>query len=110
VSIANLRKPETYEYLPPVDFPPLPEAPAPLFVQKKSCGPKNIVTLQWADIASETGFHFYRNGIMLALLEPDAVSYTDYPPSGREYFYEIESINDYGLSVRVALKVSGCTQ
>ena len=86
----------------------MPEVPARLFVGKKDCGIRNVVTLEWPNISGETGFHFYRNGIMLTSLKIDAVSYTDYPPSGREYFYEIESLNDYGLSVRVALKVSGC--
>jgi hypothetical protein len=110
VSISNVKSPDAYTYLPVSTFPPLPEAPAQLFMEKKNCGARNVFTLQWSNISGETGFHFYRNGIMLTLLRADAIRYTDYPPAGREYLYEIESINNYGLSVRVALKVSGCNK
>lgn len=108
VSISNIKTPASFAALPEAKFPPLPEAPAQMIVEKKDCGPRNTVILQWSSVTGETGFHFYRNGIMLTLLKADAVRYTDYPPNGREYFYEIESMNDDGLSVRVALKVSGC--
>jgi hypothetical protein len=46
---------------------------------------------------------------MLASLKTDATSYTDYPQQAREYLYEVESINNDGVSVRVAITVPGCT-
>jgi len=108
VSIANLKADADYDYLPVVEFPTLPQAPTQLFVEQKSCGARNIVTLQWSGTSGETGFHFYRNGIMLSLLKTDASRYTDYPPRANEYIYEVESINNYGVSVRTAITVMGC--
>jgi hypothetical protein len=110
VSIANIKAPETYTYLPVVSFPSLPGAPAQFFVEKKTCGPRNTIIVQWSNISGETGFHFYRNGIMLSLLKEDTFRFIDYPPLAKEYSYEIEAINNYGLSVRVPLKVFGCAK
>ncbi len=109
VIVSNLKNLESFDYLPLIDFPPLPQAPSQLVVEKQSCGSRNIIILRWSGISGETGFHFYRNGIMLSNLKTDAVSYTDYPPQAREYLYEVESINDFGVSVRMAITIPGCT-
>jgi hypothetical protein len=109
VSASNLKAPGPLDYLPVIEFPPLPPAPSQLVVEKKSCGSRNAITLQWADATGQTGLHFYRDGIMLATLKADATRYTDYPRQAREYLYEVEALNDYGVSVRMAVTVPGCT-
>jgi hypothetical protein len=108
VSASNLKTHGPLDYLPVIEFPPLPPAPSQLVVEKKSCANRNAITLQWADATGQTGLHFYRDGIMLATLKADATRYTDYPRQAREYIYEVEALNDFGVSVRMAITVPGC--
>jgi hypothetical protein len=108
ISIANLKDPVDYSYLPVVDFPPLPEPPFQMVVVKRECGGRNQVFLRWPDVAGETSYRIYRDGIMLATLKENATEYQDYPPNANSYFYEIESVNAYGTSVRFSMSVAGC--
>jgi hypothetical protein len=108
ISVSNVKDPGDYSYLPIVDFPPLPEAPFQMVVDKRDCVGRNLVVLHWQDVIGETGYRIYRDGIMLAPLKMNATEYRDYPPNANSYFYEIESINAYGVSVRFSMSVAGC--
>jgi hypothetical protein len=108
VSVSNLKDPGNYSYLPVVDFPPLPEVPFQMVVVKRDCEGRSLVVLSWPDVTGETGYRIYREGIMLASLKMNATEYQDYPPIANSYFYEIESINNYGVSVRFSISVAGC--
>lgn len=110
VSVGNLKTPDSYFYLPVIDLPPLPEAPAQVYVANQDCEGRNKLTLRWPNVVGETGFRVYRGGITLGVLQADAVEFVDYPPDGLEYLYEVESINNFGLSVRVAVTVQGCAK
>ncbi len=109
ISVSNVKDPGNYSYLPVVDFPPLPEAPFQMVVSKRDCAGRNLIILHWPDVAGETGYHIYREGIMLASLKENATEYRDYPPEAKSYFYEIESLNAYGVSVRFSISVAGCS-
>src|SRR3972149_3504197 len=50
VSVTNLKNPETFKFLPVVDFPPLPESPLQILVEKKECEGRNRIILQWSDV------------------------------------------------------------
>jgi hypothetical protein len=108
ISVSNLKDAGDYSFLPVVDFPPLPEAPFQMVVVTRECGSRNLVVLRWPDISGETGYRIYREGITLSLLKANATEYRDYPPKANSYFYEIESINTYGISVRFSMSVAGC--
>ncbi len=108
ISVSNLKEPGNYSYLPVADFPPLPVAPAQMVVLSRTCEGRNLVVLQWPDVTGETGYHIYRDGIMLASLKMNATEYRDYPPEANSYFYEIESMNTYGVSVKFSMSVAGC--
>lgn len=108
ISVSNVKDPGNYSDLPVVDFFPLPQAPFQMVVSKRDCTGRNLIVLRWQDVSGETAYHFYRNGIMLASLKMNATEYRDYPPDANSYFYEVESINEYGVSVRFAMSVAGC--
>jgi hypothetical protein len=108
ISVSNVKDPGDYSYLPVVDFPPLPEAPSQMVLVKRDCMGHNMIILHWPDVTGETGYRIYREGISLATLKINATEYQDYPPDGNSYFYEVESINDYGASVRFSMSVAGC--
>jgi hypothetical protein len=108
ISVSNVKDPGNYSYLPVVDFPPLPEVPSQMVVINRDCVGRNLVVLHWPDVTGETGYRIYRQGIMLASLKMNATEYRDYPPDANSYFYEIETINRYGLSIRFSMSVAGC--
>jgi hypothetical protein len=108
ISVSNVKDPGDYSYLPVADFPPLPEAPFQMVLAKRDCVGRSLIVLHWPDVTSETGYRIYREGIMLASLKMNATEYQDYPPPANSYFYEIESVNDYGTSVRFSMSVAGC--
>lgn len=109
ISVANLKEPGDYSFLPVVDFPPLPEVPYQLVMVRRDCSGRNLVALRWPDVKGETAYRIYRESIMLASLKMNAIEYVDYPPDAKSYFYEIETINDYGVSVRFSMSVVGCS-
>lgn len=108
ISVSNLKDPGDYSYLPVVDFPPLPEVPSQMVVVNRDCVGRNLVVLRWPDVTGETAYRIYRQGIMLASLKMNATEYRDYPPDASSYFYEIETINAYGVSIRFSMSVAGC--
>jgi hypothetical protein len=108
ISVSNVKDPGDYSFLPVVDFPPLPEAPFQMVLVKRDCVGRNLIVLRWPDVSGEKSYHIYREGIMLASLKMNATEYQDYPPAANSYFYEIESVNDYGVSVRFSMSVAGC--
>jgi hypothetical protein len=108
ISVSNVKDPANYAYLPIVDFPPLPEAPFQMVVVTRDCVGRNRIVLHWPDVSGETGYRIYRGGIMLASLKMNAIEYRDYPPDSNSYSYEVESINTYGVSVRLSMSVAGC--
>jgi hypothetical protein len=108
VSVTTIKDPVSYLFLPIVQFPPLPEPPSQLVVTHKDCTGRFTVGLRWSNVTGETGYNIYRDGITLATLKADSTMFTDYPPAATEYFYEIESINEFGISVRFAQAVQGC--
>jgi hypothetical protein len=110
ISVSNVKDPGNYSDLPVVNFPPLPEAPFQMVLVKRDCAGRNQVVLRWQDITGETGYRFYREGIMLASLKMNATEYRDYPPDANSYFYQIESVNAYGFSMRFSMSVAGCRQ
>jgi hypothetical protein len=110
ISVGNLKNPEDFSFLPVIDLPSLPEAPAQVNVYSRDCKGRNKIVLRWSNVAGETGFHVYRDGITLALLKADAVEFVDYPPARSGYLYEVESINNFGLSVRVPVNAPGCVK
>ena len=110
ISASNVKDPVNYSYLPIVDFPPLPEAPFQMVVVNRDCTGRNLIVLRWPDVSGETGYRIYRGGIMLASLKMNATEYHDYPPHANSYSYEVESINAYGVSIRLSLSVAGCRQ
>jgi len=108
VNVSNVKDAGDYSYLPIADFHPLPEAPFQMVVYKRDCVGRNLIVLRWQDVTAETGYRLYREGIMLASLKMNATEYRDYPPDANSYFYEVESINEYGISVRFSMSVAGC--
>ena len=81
-----------------------------MVVADRDCTGRNLIVLRWPDVTGETGYRIYRGGIMLAALKMNATEYRDYPPHANSYSYEIESINTYGVSVRLSISVAGCRQ
>ena len=108
INVSTIKDPVSFTSLPVVEFPPLPEAPSQLLVTSKDCNGRPTISLRWSNISGETGYNIYRDGITLAVLKANATIYTDYPPVAKEYFYQIEAINEYGLSVRYGQTVQGC--
>lgn len=110
VSIATIKDPISYDFLPVVSFPPLPEAPYQLVTLSRDCEGRNSITIQWSNVSGEDGYRVYRDGITLATLKADASQFTDYPPDAQSYLYEVESFNNYGISVRFSQTLPGCTK
>jgi hypothetical protein len=109
INVSNLKDPGDYSYLPVTNFPPLPEAPFQMVVYKRECSGRNLIVLRWQDVAAETSYRIYREGIMLGSLKENATEYRDYPPDANSYFYEVEAINEYGVSVRLSMSIVGCS-
>ena len=111
VSDAVFDFPGAVESLVVIDAPHLPDAPTGLTIARRICGVRQTYTilLQWADVATdETGYRVYRNGELLASLAAGATMYTDLPPAGGPYTYEVEAVNAYGASPRASVTEVGC--
>lgn len=88
--------------------PPVPAAPGS-FADSATCtGSQRKVTLTWTTASDAGGYHIYRDGKLVATLNAWATSYTDAPDWGKDYEYEIESFNDYGVSSTVATTALAC--
>jgi hypothetical protein len=67
------------------------------------------VFLSWNDASdTEEGFRLYREGQLIATLGAGVESYTDEPPYGGPYTYELEAFNAAGSSSRVTAEEKGC--
>ncbi len=95
---------------PPTPTPGIPNPPKNLEVSKV-CVPvvpgvtyQLTAILNWEEKASnEDGFRVYRNGVLIATLAPNIVTYTDlFPaaPTGVVFTYSVESFNATGASVQ----------
>jgi hypothetical protein len=91
--------------------PPLPQTPSE-FAATYTCDPKLrslIVVLEWVPVPNITGYHLYRNGSLLAGLEPTVKTYQDNSaPLMVNLVYKLEAFNDYGVSPRVSATVTPC--
>jgi hypothetical protein len=89
---------------------PVPTTPTQLTIVRRVCATRQAYTilLQWVDASDETGYRLYRNGELLASLPANATNYTDQPPFGGPYTYELEAINQYAVSSRASVQDPGC--
>jgi hypothetical protein len=97
--------------VPILPAPPLPSS-ASSFANTSHCNPVlNTLTvwLTWEAAQGATGYNIYRNGSLIAQLGQKFVSYTDNAPRGVNLKYQIEAINDYGVSSRQTTRVIACT-
>ena len=92
---------------PPLQIPAAPQQP---YIDNRICnGQQYSVSLRWIDAASnEDGYRIYRDGSLLSTLGAGATQFTDTPPFGGSYTYEIEAFNAAGVSARAAVSESGC--
>ncbi|GEM_PF-1912091 len=108
VNASTIKDPIDFSFLPEIPFMPLPEAPSRLTVAELICTGRISIILRWPNVTGETGYRIYRNGIQLAESKAETTEYIDYPPLASQYFYEIESFNNVGVSVRYGQYVQGC--
>lgn len=77
-----------------------PPTPGDFKIGSRSCSrAEHSVVLKWEDNSDmEVGFRVYRDGSLLKTLNPNATSFTDNPPFGGPFSYQIEALNDAGSS------------
>lgn len=87
-----------------------PSAPVQLFYENVVCtGQAYNVPLRWTDTGgNEQGFRVYRNGSLIATLGANATTYTDAPPYGGPYTYNVEAFNSAGTSAQATVTEPGC--
>ncbi len=94
------------------EAPPLPGIPLNFFVADQSCQPgakKFTVTLSWSSGGNETAFRVYRDGKQLIELKPSKFNYKDATaPLNKNLTYEIEAVNENGVSERAIQIVPAC--
>lgn len=85
--------------------PPAPE----LNVSNQVCdATKYVVRLSWKDVAGETGYRVYRDGVLVATLGAGVTVYDDTSPDYNAHDYRVESFNAPGASSSAAKKSEGC--
>lgn len=110
LAISTLDNPGPLDFLPVLPAPPLPDTPAS-FSDKGTCNPQlktRTIQLSWSKVANATGYHLYRNGVLLAGPDANVNIYSDTISTGKDYKYELEAINAYGASERLSTTVLGC--
>jgi CSLREA domain-containing protein len=87
--------------------PPLPSAPT-VFGDSSECGSdQRTVRLTWTLTLNADGYRIYRNGELLATV--NLVSfYEDTTSPTKDFIYEIEAFNQYGVSERLSTQVQAC--
>jgi CSLREA domain-containing protein len=92
--------------------PGKPDAPGNLSIAARECNAKiYTVTLVWSDNSdNEDGFRLYREGSLIATLGENVAGYTDTPPYGGPYKYEVEAFNSAGASGRSSVVEIGCSR
>jgi hypothetical protein len=94
--------------IPTFPTPPIPNAPLS-FNDSSNCGAdQRTVTLTWAIVPNASGYNLYRNDKLLTTTNALASSYQDETPSAKDFLYEIEAFNEYGVSERVSTQVQVC--
>ncbi len=64
--------------------------------------------LGWIDVAdNEDGYRLYRDGALIATWGTNAKGYTDNPPYGAPYIYDVEAHNSAGASSRPKVQEPG---
>lgn len=98
--------------LPIGDAPPLPGIPQNFLVVDQLCqpGPKKFsVTLSWSSGGNETAFRLYRDGGRIVELKASKFNYKDAnAPFNKNITYEIEAVNENGVSERAIQIVPAC--
>ena len=94
--------------LPVLPTPPIPDTPSS-FNDSSSCGTdQRTVTLTWTIMPHASGYNIYRNGKLLTTTSALTHSYNDDTPPSKNYLYEIEAFNEYGVSARISTQVQAC--
>ncbi|NIS82229.1 MAG: hypothetical protein GTO14_18940 [Anaerolineales bacterium] len=93
------------------ELPEPPQAPGQLRLVDWICNEKIFeIQLQWVDQAdNEKGYKVYRDGSQLTKLAADSTRYTEKPPFGGPYTYEVSAYNEGGSSARVSVQVKPCS-
>jgi hypothetical protein len=87
--------------------PPLPSAPTS-FGDSSECGSnQRTVKLTWVTAQNADGYRIYRNGNLLATVNLVS-SYEDTTSPTKDFRYEIEAFNQYGVSERQSTQVQAC--
>lgn len=94
------------------EAPPLPGVPQSFFVVNQICqpGPKKFtVNFTWASGGGETAFRLYRNGDRIAEVKASRLDYRDInAPLNKDISYELEAVNENGVSDRAVQIVPAC--
>ncbi len=92
--------------------PPLPNTPINFTVSNQVCQPsqnKFEVTMRWSSGGGETAFRLYRDGKRLIEVKASKLNFKDLKaPLNRSLTYEIEAVNEHGVSARATQTVSAC--
>lgn len=98
------------DQLPLLPAPALPDEPAQFVVKDRVCTPNGFsLSLSWTGPGTDlSGYRLYRNGELIATLNPNKASYDDNPPMNQFLSYELATYNEHGSSNRLLLEDSGC--
>ena len=103
---------QDFSSLPIGEAPPLPGIPLSFYVVDQNCqpGPKKFsLTLSWASGGGETAYRLYRDGGRVGEFKPNRLSYKDPAvPYNKVVTYEIEAVNENGVSERAIQIVGPC--
>lgn len=103
---------QDFSSLPIGEAPPLPGIPQNFFVVDQQClsaQKKFTLTLSWSSGGGETGYRLYRDGKWAGEFKPDRLNYKDpSAPYNKAVTYEIEAMNENGISERAIQIVPAC--
>lgn len=98
--------------LPIGSAPPLPNPPVNFTVSNQVCQPsqdKFEVTMRWSGGGGETAFRIYRDGKRIIEVKASKLNFKDLKaPLNRNLTYEIEAVNEHGVSARATQIVPAC--
>ncbi|NWF64025.1 MAG: SH3 domain-containing protein [Chloroflexi bacterium] len=94
------------------EAPPLPGIPLNFYVVDQQClsaQKKFSLTLSWSSGGGETAFRLYRDGGRVGEFKPTRLNYKDPGvPYNKVVTYELEAVNEYGVSERAIQIVPAC--
>jgi hypothetical protein len=109
ISDVAVDKPAPLDGLEVVVPPPLPDPPGQFGVTNRVCNQgAYAVTLSWTTASGATGYNLYRGGKLLATLNAKTTKYVDHPTRGHAYNYELETVNENGVSIRLLEQEEAC--